>query len=131
MIFVDTSALLALLSAEDSKHAAAVRCWKTLIESGETLLTNNYVLVESTAVIQNRLGLEAVRDLQTGLLGILQTDWVSPEDHRSAIESLLAAGRRSLSLVDCCAFQTMRARGIRTAFTFDKDFEAQGFSLLP
>ena len=131
MIFVDTSALLALLSADDVNHAAAVRCWKDLVQSNETLLTNNYVLVESAAVVQNRLGLEALRRLQADLLPAVQVEWVTLEDHRGAVESVLAAGRRGLSLVDCCAFQTMRARAIQIAFTFDRDFETQGFRLLP
>jgi len=131
MIFVDTSALLALLSAEDINHPAAIHCWKNLVQSGETLLTNNYVVVESIAIMQNRLGLEAVRSLQADLLGIIQVEWITPEDHHSAVESILAANRRNLSLVDCSAFQTMRLRGIQTAFTFDRDFKVQGFRLLP
>ncbi len=36
-----------------------------------------------------------------------------------------------LSLVDCCSFESMRRRGIRTAFAYDAHFAQQGFELLP
>jgi predicted nucleic acid-binding protein len=58
---------------------------------------------------------------------LLQIEWVSEEQHRAAIEAALAAGRRKLSLVDCASFQTMRNRGLRTAFCFDTHFREQGF----
>lgn len=45
-------------------------------------------------------------------------------------EAVLAAGRRSLSLVDCVSFAAMRQYGIREAFTFDCHFGEHGFSCL-
>jgi len=34
-------------------------------------------------------------------------------------------------LVDCVSFQTMRARGVRTAFCFDAHFREQGSAAMP
>jgi predicted nucleic acid-binding protein len=62
MIFVDTSAFLAILLTSDINHQRAMTCWRALLEEGQALLTNNYVLVESIAIIQKRLGLSIVRD---------------------------------------------------------------------
>jgi predicted nucleic acid-binding protein len=41
--------------------------------------------------------------------------------------TLLAAGRRKLSLVDCVSFELMRGCGCNHAFAFDAHFEEQGF----
>lgn len=59
--FVDTSALLAVLDASDVAHKVADRIWRRLIESDERLVSTNYVLVETFALVQRRLGLPAVR----------------------------------------------------------------------
>ena len=45
-IFVDTSALFALLDEEDPNHAGAVATWPGLLKGAE-LVTHNYVHVEA------------------------------------------------------------------------------------
>ena len=132
MIFVDTSAFLAVLDKNDINHALALRCWKNLLqEVHPPLSTNNYVIVESIAIIQKRLGLQAVRDLQTEVLPFVQIEWIDENQHTLVIETVLATNRRKLSLVDCSAFQTMNNLGIDTVFTFDDHFREQGFNVIP
>ncbi len=47
--YVDPSALLAVLDADDRNHPAARGAWKGLVEGDEWLITSNYVLVETFA----------------------------------------------------------------------------------
>ena len=53
-VFVDTSALLAVLEGDDAHHAAAGATWKELLERGRVLLATNYVLLEVAVLLQNR-----------------------------------------------------------------------------
>ena len=94
-------------------------------------VANNYVLLETAALLQHRLGLAALRAFHEEVVPLLGVDWVSEEPHRAGMESVLAAGRKKLSLVNCVSFQTMRANGIRTAFCFDWHFREQGFEIKP
>jgi len=89
------------------------------------------VLVETFALVQARLGMDAVRTLADDLLPVVRTVTVTMEDHRGAVQALLAADRRDLSLVDCSSFVVMRRLGLRSAFTFDEDFRRQGFEVRP
>lgn len=130
-IFVDTAALYAFLDADDANHAECEREWRRLLEHGEPLVTSNYVLVEACALVQHRLGVQAVRDLQEVMLPALQVLWVDEQAHREAVSALLTAGRRELSLVDCASFGLMRKWGITSAFTLDRHFDEQGFRRLP
>ncbi len=82
-IFVDTSALYALVSAKDLDAQAAVSTWKTLLQEKIDLVTNNYVLVESFALIQNRLGLDGVRQLELDIAPFLLVDWIEKEQHHA------------------------------------------------
>jgi len=130
-IFVDTAALYAFLDADDANHAECEREWRRLLKHDEQLVTSNYVLVETCALVQHRLGVQAVRDLQEVMLPALQVLWVDEQAHREAVSALLTAGRRELSLVDCASFGLMRKWGITSAFTLDRHFDEQGFRRLP
>ena len=103
-VFVDTSALYALLDRDDANHRLAAEAWAALLESGEALATSNYVVVETTALVQHRLGMAAVAALTRELLPVVSVEWVSEADHREAAAGLLAAGRREVGLVDAVSF---------------------------
>lgn len=129
-VFADTSALLAVLDADDPRHQEADALWRRLMSSGEDVLTTSYVLVEIISLAQRRLGMEAVRVFAREMEPVLQVHWLDAETHRAALETLLEAARRKLSVVDCASFEVMRLRGVRKAFAFDGHFEEQGFDLL-
>lgn len=130
-VFVDTSALLAVLDAGDAQHPPARGAWETLLQRDEPLVTTSYVLVETFALVQSRLGMQAVRALADDVVPVLRVQWVGETEHRLGVTALVAAGRRQLSLVDCVSFATMRERRLDTAFAFDRDFADQGFRTLP
>ena len=60
-IFVDTSAFLAVLDRNDHNHKKAAPYWEKIIKRGDVLLCHNYILVETSALILRRFGMEAVR----------------------------------------------------------------------
>ena len=130
-VFVDTSGLYAVFDKDDDNHSRARAAWMEWLHEGAVLVTNNYVLLETTALLQHRIGVAAVRALHEDVMPLLQIDWVSEEQHRAGVEAVLAAARKKLSLVDCVSFQTMRSRGVRTAFCFDAHFREQGFATKP
>ncbi|MBI4282352.1 MAG: PIN domain-containing protein [Chloroflexi bacterium] len=129
-VFVDTSALLAVLDADDDFHPQARRIWGDLLQRDEDLFCTSYVLVECFALVQNRLGIAAVRALVEDVLPVIRVQWMAPEEHRAGVSALLTTGRRDLSLVDCVSFDSMRRSGVPDAFAFDQDFAEQGFRLL-
>jgi uncharacterized protein len=130
-VFIDTSALLAVLDADDANHKAARLFWENIIAAGDTLVSHNYVLVETSALALRKLGLEALRVLERDIVPILRVVWVTRDVHNSAASAQLVASRRSLSLVDCVSFEIMRRSGIRTAFSFDRHFKEYGYENLP
>ena len=131
MIFVDTSAFLALVHLDDPNHDQAMQTWKKLIEDEQQLISNNYVLVESIALIQRRLGLRAVSILHNDILPFVEIDWLDEELHNAIVKTVLKNNRRQISLVDRSSFDTMRRYEVQTAFAFDSHFPDQGFEVIP
>ena len=120
-----------MINPEDQQHANAMRQWNDLLDRRETFLTTSYVVSELINLAQGRFGMGAVRDLAAEVLPLFDVVWVDSEIHQAAMATLIAIGRRNLSLVDCASFEVMRRRGLRTAFTLDRDFREQGFDAVP
>jgi uncharacterized protein len=131
MIYVDTSAFLALVHSDDPNHQQAMQTWKKLIEDEQQLVSNNYVLVESIALIQRRVGLRAVSILHNDILPFVEIDWLNEELHNAIVKAVLKTNRRQISLVDSSSFDTMRRYEIETVFAFDSHFSDQGFEVIP
>ena len=130
-IFIDTSGFIAVLDMDDASHTEAVITWMDSLTSEEDLVTTNYVLVETCGLVQNRLGMKAIKVFQEDIVPVLLIEWIDKDVHHAAIRIMLAAVRKKLSLVDCVSFETMRLLGVTTAFTLDKHFKEQGFICLP
>jgi predicted nucleic acid-binding protein len=130
-IFIDTSGFIAVLDMDDACHSGAAKTWMDILTSDETLVTTNYVLVETCALVQNRLGMTAIKVFQEDIVPVLRIEWIDKAVHHAAMRIMLAAVSKKLSLVDCVSFETIRLLGVTTAFTLDKHFKEQGFICLP
>ena len=82
-------------------------------------------------MVQNRLGLDAVRAFQDDIIPIINIHWVDERIHNIAISSLLTAHRKNISFIDCTSFEIIRYLGLKKVFTFDSHFKEQGFEVLP
>ncbi len=129
MIFLDTSAIYALADRGDLRHETARELFEAVLARGETLITHNYVLVESLALLQHRLG-SATAARFAGSVPGFEVVWVDPPLHSEATRRWTRSSRRRVSFVDEVSFLVMRSRGVQVAFAFDRDFEDRGFRLL-
>ena len=130
-IFIDTAAFLAVLNANDQFHQSAKNTWGEILASNISLFSSNYVILETTALLQHRFGIEAVRLFESDILPVVEIIWVDEAIHQQGMSALLAANRRNLSLVDCTSFEIMRQIRTDKAFTFDPHFREQGFTVTP
>ena len=129
-IFIDTSAFYAMLDADDTNHEKAKAVWQSILESDETLATSNYIIVETFALLKNRLGQKAVRSYQENILPIVVTAWVEQSVHSAGVAAALAVGKNGPSLVDCVSFEIIRQYGMTEIFAFDQHFIDHGFTLM-
>ena len=127
MIFLDTSAAYAIADSADPNHGHASERLRSILQQRETVLTHNYAVIESVALIQRRLGLHAALAFIKGA-SLLRVHWVTRDEHQMAADLLEERGRRTLSLVDCVSFVVMRALNVTTALAYDSDFEREGFT---
>ena len=130
-IFIGTSGVYALVDEDEPNHVAATRFWAGIVENDEDLITTNYVVLETSALLQRRLGMRQVRRYQTAVVPDLRVEWIERAVLSAPVEQWLAADPRQLSLVDCVSFEVMRRLGLTSVFAFDADFRVQGFECFP
>lgn len=121
-VFVDTSAFLAVLDATDSFHADALAAFRRAATENWRLVTSNYVVHETWALLQNRLGWEAVDAFLDRLLSRCEMVWVNEPLHGLGAARCRQARQRRLSLTDCISFELMKQRGLTEAIASDEHF---------
>jgi predicted nucleic acid-binding protein len=129
-IFIDTSAFYALMDRSDSNHEKARNLWLSLLDEESHLKTTNYIIIETLALLQSRLGFEAPYLYSSNILGLVDILWINEPRHNLAFELWLSLDRKKLSFVDCISFITMRHYRLENVFGFDRHFEEQGFKIL-
>ena len=130
-LYVDTSALLALIHRDDAHHRAVVETVTRLVAEGHRFVTTSYALVETGALVKRRLGRDAFRSLGEAVRRGMDVVWVDEALHDLAWAEAAQAGERGPSLVDCAGFQVMRSLGIDTALALDAHFRRAGFAVRP
>jgi predicted nucleic acid-binding protein len=128
-VFVDTSGLYALLVQNDVRHSQARQSFDYFARQKARLYTSSFVLVETTALLKRRVGLESVREFNLKILPLLEIVWVNMEWYARAIQRLFVQGKKELSLVDCLSFEIMESHKISMAFAFDEHFGEAGFKI--
>jgi predicted nucleic acid-binding protein len=130
-VLLDTSAVVAMMDADDPAHVASRDAWVGLLTASESLLLTSLTLVETLAVLPRRLGREAVISFCRRHLPLVELYDVPTPLLLNGVDTWLAARRRDLSLVDVVCFLVMRQEGLTSAFTLDPHFAEQGFECLP
>ena len=136
ILFVDTSAFVALEDKDDENYPAAVE-YRERVAEGKTpfrlLYTSNYILNETLTLLRAHLGHSIAVSFGTTARtsGILKALWVTPEVDSHAWEVFKRYKDKEFGYTDCTSFCLMEKYAIRTAFTFDKHFNQYGLQQVP
>ncbi len=128
-VFVDTSGFYALLDGTDLFHSQARACFTRAKSEGWKLLTTNYVVHESWALIQRRLGWEALEAFLLDVLPLCEIAWVDENLHTMSANSCRQVQERRFSLTDAVSLEYMRRQGLTNAIAQDEHFTRSGIGL--
>ncbi len=127
MIFVDSSAWVALGLRSDDRHPVAAAL---LASTGDRpLVTSNHVRGETWTFLRRRAGHRAAVDFLDRIERSprVRTEHLSQAIEEEALAWLRVRGEREYSFVDATSFAFMSSEGIAEALAFDGDFSAAGF----
>ena len=128
-LFVDTSALLALLDRSDPRHRATTEAFAEM--ALDDLLTHGYVVAESIAVARRRFGVDGAKALIGDLLPIIELVPVDPAMHAAALARYRAALPSGTSFVDQVSLAVIARERVNAVFALDGDLASSGVTLIP
>lgn len=120
----DSSAILALLDADDADHARAVAVAHRIASEERPSFITNYIEAEAHALLLRKLGRTVAREwLLRGGLPVVRA---LPAEEQGAKEILARRTDKDWSLCDTISFAVLDARQVATAFAFDRHFRQYG-----
>ena len=131
MIFVDTSAFIALIDLQN-RFSKPARYWWQKNKSVE-LITTNLIIIETLGWIRYKCGKKIAVEAGNSLLFShdIQIERVTLTNEQKAWALFQELQGRGISMIDCTSFILMKRLKIKDAFTFDSDFKKQGFTVYP
>ena len=133
LVYMDTSALIALNDRSDKNHRAAATYFRHAAREGARFVLGRPVLVEYLDGVTKRVGksdaLVRLRQIDSSAMWRVEPD--SDEDHARAREVFVKYDDHAIDMTDSLSFAIMERLQLAQAFTFDPDFEMQGFERLP
>lgn len=130
--FLDTSFAVALASATDAFHQAALELEQTIRLQRVRIVTTEAVLLE----IGDTLSTERQRPVAVRTIRLLRKDAnvvvvpFSTRQFDEAFELFAARLDKSWGLTDCVSFVVMHERGLTDALSADRHFVQAGFRAL-
>ncbi|MCX6649806.1 MAG: PIN domain-containing protein [Candidatus Bathyarchaeota archaeon] len=134
-IFLDTSAIIALINARDASHTEATEIMRRIQRREIPLtrfVTTEHVLGEAltfTSCTLKRHDLAVTTGEAIMNSNFIEIFRINDEVFRAAWESFKK--REGVSFVDCVSFALMEYLGIDHAFTLDAHFGQMGYRLYP
>jgi predicted nucleic acid-binding protein len=120
----DSSAILALLDADDADHSRAVDVVRDIASERRPCFITNYIEAETHALLLRKLGRAIAREwLLTGGLAVVRA---LPAEEQRAKEILARHSNKDWTLCDAISFAVLDARRVASAFTFDHHFRQYG-----
>ncbi|MGI8644351.1 MAG: type II toxin-antitoxin system VapC family toxin [Thermomicrobiales bacterium] len=124
-IFIDSSALVALVDRDDAAHATMVEAYRQLVDEGYRMFTSNYVVTETFDLLMAGVGPAIARQwLRYSKLAVYHAD---EQDVRKARqETLRATSGHGLTLTDAVSLTVMKRLNVVDALAADPNFLADG-----
>lgn len=136
MVFIDTSAWLAITNKTDQNHIAAKKEYTRLMDEKAVFVTTDYILAETITRIRYDSGhKEAVAFFQiitqAAVAKALLINWITPKAWEEAWRIFVKYADQKFSITDCTSFVAAGKLKIKKVFAFDDDFKTMGFWVMP
>lgn len=127
-VFVDSSAIIALLVKNDSNHEQAMEALSRMVRQGAELVMSNFIIAESYNLIAARVNSFKAREW------LLANTWpverVGRLDEKRALEIIRKYDDKDFSYTDATSFAMIERFAIDFAFTFDRHFQQYGIRII-
>jgi predicted nucleic acid-binding protein len=131
-IFIDTSALIAIMNKKDQYHARAIDIFTAIVKGNNNLIITSHIFAETITRIERKVSAKQAILAGKMLLNNNGIKIIIPQEGiiDNAWNIFQKYQDQEFSFVDCISFAVMKEMRITKAFAFDKHFKIIGFETL-
>ena len=133
-VFVDSSIFYVLVDQRQDEHQDATKLFDALIRSRARIVTTNFILAESHALILGRTKRpDKGRDFLVSTYNskLVELVWVTKADEQKALDIISRYQDKEWSFTDATSFVVMENLSITHVLSLDPDFNHYGFVSVP
>ena len=132
-LLVDTAGWLACADGADPAHSRCCAARDQALEAGQTLVTTDFVVDETLAILRLRLGLKAAETWWQQVEQSRRLRWerIDSDRFEKARQMFFRYRDKDFSFTDCTNFVVMRDIRVTHVLTTDRHFRQMGFQVLP
>jgi predicted nucleic acid-binding protein len=123
-VFIDTGVFYAALNSKDRHHQQATMFFVQAVEEAWRLLTSNFIVAETHALVLTRLGRDLAADwLRDVPAAVIR---VTEQDEAKAKQIIFRYRDKEFSYCDATSFAVMERLRMRHVMAFDPHFAQYG-----
>ena len=132
LVFVDSSAWIALFSRRDQHHAEADRMFRAAVASKSRLLSTNLVLAEIHRLFLFRAGSRAAAAVLETIEAspLVKIEFAGLSHHSAAKNWMEKLSDYTISYTDAVSFAVMKSTRCLQVMTFDHHYRLAGFDVV-
>lgn len=132
-VFVDTGGWMACVDGSDPACQSCRAARDAALESGQLLVTSDFVVDETLTLVRSRLGLRTAAAWWQQIDGSARVRWerIDHERFERGRQLFFQYDDKDLSFTDCTSFALMRELKLTAVITTDAHFHHVGFDVLP
>jgi len=136
LLFVDTWGWCASANPKEAQHQQVKQIMETQLDSGNHLITTNFVLDETYTLVRFRVHHQASvglhQKIERLIFGkLLKVIHITSELEQAAWRIFDRYSDKDFSFTDCTSFVVIQLLELIQALTNDHHFEQMGFQILP
>lgn len=136
VVFVDTSAWIAILDEKNSNYASARKYFEKLLELNTRLVTNSLVIDDTLLFLKQDYGSEFAKKFldiidESAMSINLRVDWISRRLRRNTLNNFLKSSNRTLSVKHFYVHETIKRKKVDIVFSYDQSLKYFDFPVMP
>lgn len=125
-VFIDTSAIIALLNKKDENHERAKRIYYFLLSINPRIIITNFVIAETHVGLLSKAS-EIAKQWLTSAYEDYNVIRPNENFELKAVDEINKYSDKRFSLTDMLSFLVMQDMNIQYFFSFDKNFRQIGW----
>ena len=136
IVFVDSSAWIAILDERNANYSSAREYFEKLLELSTRLVTNSLVIDDTLLFLKQNYSNEFAKNFldiidESAMSINLRVDWLSRRVRRNTLNNFLKSSNKNLQTRHFYIHETLKRKKVDIVFSYDQSLKYFDFPVMP